>query len=113
MKRLALLVLVGLAAMGGGAQGQSTMACSHSATLTVTPTHAGYWSATCRGNATVHVRVNGHDLIHAELSNHETTATFYGGGSVVRIDQRHGEVKALAQTTRERVRVRVWFTRAG
>ena len=111
MKRLALFLLVGWAATGGVAGGSPPVAdCAKSATLYIAPAMGGHWVAPCRGTVTAHVRVNSHDLVMASLSNHNYTATFYGRGSVVRLDQRHHRAYVLALTTLRRARVRVWFT---
>jgi hypothetical protein len=106
------LILVVVLALCGAAHGSARAPhCAASATLTVTPTQPGHWSAPCRGDITLHVRVNGHDLTIGDVSNHGITAMVYGEGTVVRTDERGGTIEVLAQTVRPRVRVRVWFTR--
>lgn len=70
-----------------------------------------YGSERCAGTTTVHASVNGHQLLTVDLSNYGNTATFYGQGSVVKLNQRSGRVYVIAVTTERLATIVVWFTR--
>ena len=101
MKRLISTLVVG-AALVAPAASQARIATS------AKPAH---WTTTVRSTSlTPHVTVDGDFLLIVDLSDHNTTATFYGDNTVVRVHMHGHRVDVLVATTASTESVRVWFT---